>query len=434
MRACKAYPHSDIFTAIYSQALVQGTAINAGKEAALRLCIENLSAHRTESIRLYLHVLLGDLQNPAKALAAMPQGFSIASIPESFTDRDSMIINSALLNIIKGDSADAEMEELLRGYSNRITPSARVLGFAANYYYHFGDPRAAAELYSRIPSDEALASQADALWLAGFPGAAGNIWNVLSIGESNYKIRALYNLACTEKNKFNEAAYLYAISSLPRIDTDKSREYGIIRFSRLLDPVRAISLLENEISAEPIAAELFDLELLRRRAEIWEKDRLIAAAWILLNKYPDDERLYQWVNRYFIFQRCYSESAILLQKCNRKGFDFSFDEAFLLLQKGDYEKAGKLFTVLASGEKPMWQAQANLGRILQASHDPGRSIQYFEKAAAQVSNNTDASRIQYRIAQCLKSLGRIADVRRVLEYALDLNPDNLDARLELSRL
>jgi tetratricopeptide (TPR) repeat protein len=45
-----------------------------------------------------------------------------------------------------------------------------------------------------------------------------------------------------------------------------------------------------------------------------------------------------------------------------------------------------------------------------------------------------ASRIQVRIAYCLKSLGRIEESRRALQYAIDLNPDNLTARMELDRL
>jgi hypothetical protein len=46
----------------------------------------------------------------------------------------------------------------------------------------------------------------------------------------------------------------------------------------------------------------------------------------------------------------------------------------------------------------------------------------------------DAARVQVRIARCLRGLGREAESRRVLDYALDLDPDNLDAALEKRRL
>ncbi|MDR2073704.1 MAG: hypothetical protein LBP60_09780 [Spirochaetaceae bacterium] len=38
------------------------------------------------------------------------------------------------------------------------------------------------------------------------------------------------------------------------------------------------------------------------------------------------------------------------------------------------------------------------------------------------------------IARCLRSLGREAESRRILDYALDLDPDNLEAALEKRRL
>jgi hypothetical protein len=46
----------------------------------------------------------------------------------------------------------------------------------------------------------------------------------------------------------------------------------------------------------------------------------------------------------------------------------------------------------------------------------------------------DAARVQIRIARCLRSLGREAESRRVLDYALDIDPDNLEAALEKRRL
>ena len=63
-----------------------------------------------------------------------------------------------------------------------------------------------------------------------------------------------------------------------------------------------------------------------------------------------------------------------------------------------------------------------------------RAIEYYDKAAAAVQGNENASRIQFRIAQCFKTLGRPLESRRAFEYALNLNPDNFNARLELDRL
>jgi len=72
---------------------------------------------------------------------------------------------------------------------------------------------------------------------------------------------------------------------------------------------------------------------------------------------------------------------------------------------------------------------------------PARAIDSYEKAFTIITNNTlargwkeAASRIKVRIAYCHKVAGNISESRRALEYALDLNPDNLNARLELGRL
>jgi len=84
---------------------------------------------------------------------------------------------------------------------------------------------------------------------------------------------------------------------------------------------------------------------------------------------------------------------------------------------------------------------ANLGRIYEARQSPARAMTNYEKAFAIISGNTlvegwkeAASRIQVRIAYCHRLTGNINESRRALEYALELNPDNLNARLELGRL
>ena len=55
-------------------------------------------------------------------------------------------------------------------------------------------------------------------------------------------------------------------------------------------------------------------------------------------------------------------------------------------------------------------------------------------ALRSTASQNAASRIQVRIAYCLGALGRLDESRSALEYALELNPDNLRARLELGRL
>jgi tetratricopeptide (TPR) repeat protein len=140
-------------------------------------------------------------------------------------------------------------------------------------------------------------------------------------------------------------------------------------------------------------------------------------------------------------------------------------------------------------DQPLWQISANLGLLLDLRRNPQEALRYYEIAAgilaagdrlfAQVPppavsavndpvpeavpegaappaagpppvsavsaapgipaagvspERRDAARIQLRIARCFRAMGREPDSRRVLEYALDLDPENLQARLELRRL
>jgi tetratricopeptide (TPR) repeat protein len=68
------------------------------------------------------------------------------------------------------------------------------------------------------------------------------------------------------------------------------------------------------------------------------------------------------------------------------------------------------------------------------SYSPSAALAYYESAAALAGRGKSAAAIQIRIARCLQALGRDRESRRVLDYALDLDPENLEARYELRRL
>jgi tetratricopeptide (TPR) repeat protein len=441
-RACAAYPHSDSLAAVAAASLVKDSVITGETGDVLRAALPLLSGPRLESLRLCLHVLLGDLQSPQKARANLPYGFSPSSVPYSFEDRQAVIIDAALIKLTGDGSATSEVQGLLAEFSgdtpdisdnNRTGLSVRTLHFAAEFFYDFGDPLRAAQIFSQIPGDQALSRQADSLWLADYPGGARNIWNVLAGSpENNYRIRALYNLALSAETQEETAALLRRLVQVPQTDDSADKpcaEAGLIHYSRFFDAPRAAALLEG---AQGNA--LIDLELLRRRTEIWETGRSIGAIWLLVDRYPNEENLYQWAAWFFNLQRAYNETAMLLKTGGRHQFQnagqwMPFHRAFLCITEGNLDEAEQILAP-DSG----WETQANLGRIYEARRLPGRALELYEKAAAGVREKKDASRVQLRIAQCLKVLGRPQESRRVLEYAADIDPDNLSARLELSRL
>jgi tetratricopeptide (TPR) repeat protein len=181
---------------------------------------------------------------------------------------------------------------------------------------------------------------------------------------------------------------------------------------------------------------LLDLELLRRRLEQWELPRSVAETWMLLGRHPGDERLYQWSAYFFERQRQYDETALLLNQSRMNGMNglwLGLHEAIARIREGRLNEAEALLQAMPIDDAD-WQVSANLGLLQESRRAVSDALRSYETASSLVKDNAAAARIQLRIARCLRSLGRNQEIRRVLEYAQDLDPDNLNVRLELHRL
>ena len=445
-RAADLFPHSEPLAAVAAAALVHDAAITREGEKELKAIIPLLASSRYAAMRLGLHVLLGDFRTPQQAAECLPEdsylpsGLSSWEYAAELTPKAEAILGDLLIfNILTGNSSNVEagIQAVLT-----VSPTPGLIRLAAEYYYDFGDPLRSAELFSMLPGDEALCRQADALWLAGYTGNARAIWEML-IPELTPTVRpaapglytrAMYNLAVTASAPDETAALLHDLAGQGGAG-DASQQYGLIRYSRLLDASAAISALDTGRDPGARTDALIDLEILKRRTEIAETARVVAETWLLLDRYPDEENLYQWGAWYFDLHRRYDETALLMRTAARNGFSggwMSLHEALRQIRGGDADAAEDSLTA-AGG----WAAAANRGRILEARRDPSRAIDNYQKAAAELITSggyDNASRIQVRIAHCWTTLGRPDESRRALEYALDLNPENLNARLELGRL
>jgi len=463
-RAVQAFPYSEPIAAVAAAAFVHNAAITGAGEAYLREALPLLAGSRFALLRLSLHILLGDFKNPEKAAAGLPSGFTVAEYSTASTQEAEVIFpDLILLKILAGEipAAAIDIQAALTAFS-----SPALIRLAAEYFYDFGDLIRSAELFSMLPDETALIRQADALWLAGYIENARTIWAMLSALPSAEQdapqskaafSRALYNLALTAQTGEEEAALLGRLIQHNTSD-DATRRFGLIRFSRLLESAEALAVLNTEKGpAEP----LIELEVLKRRTETEEMPRMIAETWLLLGRYPETEDLYQWGAWYFNLQRNYTESANLLKIAARHdftGYWMGLYGALQQIHEGNLDAADKILAVI-SAENGHWAAAANWGRILESRRAPARALENYQKAAAAVMESDEAlaeeegrmtasqgtavwstasqktaSRIQVRIAYCLKRLGKIEESRRALEYAIDLNPDNLIARLELERL
>jgi hypothetical protein len=440
LRAAAAFPFSEPLAAVAAEALIgeapMGEALIIDEEKALlRQYGALLSDPSFLPLALGLYILAGDMGNPSLA-AAIPRGEALldSAIPLSRGEEQAeLLIDAAILRL--PDDPEGAGSLIISLLQNPEAPEG-AYRFAAEFFYDHGNPLRAAEIFSRFSDEESLLRQADALWLAGFPEGAKALWTALVSPDSEGRLllppetgaRICYNLAALSPTREEKTAWLEKLRIL-----DPGHSYGAIAYSRLLNaPAAAVLLGKMNPPQEP----LVDLELLRRGQDEWGIGKTAAETWLLLGRHPGDGRLYQWGAWYFDRQRQYGETALLIQagRLNQlEGSWLDFHEALGLIREGRLEEGEKILQDL-SPHSSAWQVPANIARIKESRRSPTTALEYYETAAALVKAPQDASRIQAAIARCLRTLGRDRESRRVLEYALNLDPENLKARLELRRL
>ena len=454
-RAMLAFPHSGPIAAVAAAAQVHNSAISREGETALRDMLPLIYDSQLIPARLGLHVLLGDFSGPrhASTMLFLPELSSLlGNLPGGFAGMrqfQTMFADVAILKILAGDSAGAaaDMRAAIGAASGAATvapPSPGLIRLAAEYAYDFGDLLRSAELFSMLPDEAALGRQADALWLAGYAGSARALWAL-----QTERPAALYNLALTAQTRDEAAALLERLAAQDA--EGASREFGLIRYSRLFDARQAITILEGgkrpgtaaDAATNAAANALIELEIIRRRTEIGEVARVVAETWMLLERFPEAEDMYHWGAWFFDLQRSYAETALLLQVAERHGFTGQWLGIFggLYQIREGYLDAAEEKLAEAVRLDTSWAAHANLGRVLEARRATTRALTNYEQALAIIESEPSpegwqntASLIQVRIAVCLRTLGRTEESRAALRAALDLNPDNLRARLELDRL
>jgi tetratricopeptide (TPR) repeat protein len=391
---------------------------------------------------LSVYVLSGGMGNPGQALA-VPGGEALLTAGaehQRLQGRESLILDAAVLAVLKGDTAGAleRLRPLLEKPADWGNPG-KPLRFGAELLYDFGDPERAAELFSRFTDDRSIARQADALVLAGRKDAARSLWTVLTAspggpsgGPSTARdilIRSFYNLAASANSAAEETAALDRLLTL-----DREHLCGVVRYTRLLPASRAVAILEG--SSLPKWEALADLELLRRRQEGWSIDRTVPETWLLINRHPEAETLYQWAGYFFVLQRRYYEIPPLLRAAERNSLTGSWldlQRALEHIRRNRFDEAEEILKAVSS-DAGSWEVNANLGRLLEAKRSYSSALESYEIAASLVREKTDGAKIQLRIARCLRALGRERESLKVLEYAQTLDGGNLNIRLERERV
>jgi tetratricopeptide (TPR) repeat protein len=318
--------------------------------------------------------------------------------------------------------------------------SQRGLRFGAEYLYDT-NPLRAAELFSQFSDAPSLGRMADSLWLADFRESAVEIWTLLispplepqSSGveygpiPQDLKVRSLYNLASVSEEEEKKLGYYREL-----FREAPGHVYGIIGYSRLFDRDRAESILTEQNSGQA----LLDLELVRRRLEGWEIKRTVAETWLLLGRHPREEGIYRWGAWFFDRQRQFPETALLLRQARMNGIEdptLVLHDVFRLVRENLLTEAETL--LVEQGENTsLWQIPANLGLIAESRRSLSPALDYYERAASLTKNRLSEAKVRLRIARCLRMLGRDGESRQELEHILELDPENLNARLEFRRL
>jgi tetratricopeptide (TPR) repeat protein len=447
-KAASRYPASEPLAAIAAESLlvlpnapgdgapafgapISGAEAENVEAGLLRLYASRLFTARYKPAALSVYVLLGDMNDPAKA-SQIPEKESL--FPETI-EQEQFALDDAILRILGGDiaSAAARTNELLK-----TSESPKVWNFAAQFFYDYDRPLQAARIFAQFSDEESIIRQADALYLSKNTASARSFWTMLSTSQNNaYKLKSLYNLAATETNPQKTAAFLEQLAAALQLHDDPSAPYatyGVIRYSRLLQPEAALSYLEPHYAVNP----LIELETLRREREIRTPEKIVAQAWLSLNKRPSDERFYEWSGWLFNFLRRPDEMQWLIQNAaynNITGSWLDLYKGVSLISTGDLDGAYEQLTRILY-DASSYAAPANLARIMEARHnDTADALAYYEEAVLRGINSPEiAARIQYRISQCLYLLGRNEESKNALEKALALNPNYLAAIAGLKRL
>ena len=424
--ALKAYPSSGPITAIAAAALVKNSPINRELEAKIRDWLPDITSPAFNMLRLSFYALLGDLNSPQKA----------QSIPDDILSdgTEAVSVNLALLKILRGDyhSASGEIQTLING-----NPSLDAVRFAAEYNYDFGDIIRSAELFSMLNTTEALGRQADALYLADYTDSAISIWLILAKLSDE---TSLYNLAATSQDSDTAAEYLDTLVNLKTVSNSDSRQFGLIRYSRLLEYTKALELLKGTINFSPLDYPYIDLEICKRLVQERNPGLQTAQTWLLLDRHEKNLELYKWAGWFFFFQREYKETLILLNRMEQLQINEDWSDFYKVIYfmiEGELDAAQALLRPMVTPEHD-WYIFANYGRILEAMHSYGRAMDAYETAANKLTTinppkNKAAANVQIHIARCYNALKRPGDARRALLFALEFDPDNLTAQLEFEK-
>ena len=298
--------------------------------------------------------------------------------------------------------------------------------------YDFGAPEEAARLFQSVYEDngnsEYLLHEADAYVKAGQFTVAKRLWQDMlgNLSGSNL-ILALYNLGSLSDTVSEREDYFGRL-----LHMQKLHEYALVQYSRLLSGSEAKALL----SQSPLyyQSSLLQLETIRNDILGASSTYTTGSLWLLLNRFPQDERLYHWGAWYLYQIGNTQELEKLFSMAAEHHIEHPvllFYKALLAIERGNLTEAEKL---LASYTGEAWYIPANLAKVYEVTYRLPKAMEYYQLAASLAHNPVTASRLYEHLGNCYLKLDKNSDARRSFEYALQLNPDSITAAFALQQL
>ena len=465
-RAFALYPNSQQIAMIAAEALIADTAYHSdtvsskesGGKAELAGYIASISPFQEPVFALGLNILaenLADLQS-ARNIPDHERLISAAGAFIQSTELEELNIDIAILSLLDGNIQGALT--LLETTVSLGLVANQTRSTIAEIFYDFGKPLRSAQILSPLSDPKSICRQADALYLAGYFNEARTFWKLLcspgDIPVSGKLLEgALYNLAATDQNPVSARSCLKELMSL---NPDHSN--AVILYTRLLDNKEATSYIKSHISSNTLDKNLLELELLRRSRQLISFGRLIGETWLLIDRFPNDTRLYEWGVNLFDKQKQFGETELVFRNADFAGIEsprLTIHKALNEIIKGSLD-TGEALLKSVSEEENNWSIQANLGIISEARRNQRAALPLYETALAKLKETSinplnsedinwtshelietqkrDTARLQLRIAKLLLSQRRIEEARHILEEASSLSPEDHQIRLELRRL
>lgn len=340
----------------------------------------------------------------------------------------SIFTNNAVVALILSGNIQAALAAGKGGVGTTVSFDA----LYANLLYDFGSPEDAALLFRKLYEQDGnykyLLQEADAYVKGGNILKARGVWKELEQNLSGSGlITVLYNQGSTGADPAERKDYFLRLLSI-----DKFHEYGVLQYTRLLPHTEALSFLRSLPIYKTHA--LLQLEALRLEYSGANRPFVPGSLWILLNRFPQDERLYHWGAWYLYTIGNIQELEKLLAMAQEKGIQHPslvLYPALRALEQGKLETAQKL---LASYPSRECYIPANLGKLYQKTYRILNAIEMYQLAASLAQDTKIESRLYHQIGDCFLSLEKLSEARRSYEYAIQLNPNNIEATFALQQL